>query len=52
MKRFLTSSILAIPWTYEGIHHSPEALTADNFDLSAEERQLLVQEAEEGEKSP
>jgi len=48
MQRFLSSSILAIPWTYEGCHHSPEAYAGDNFDLTAEERQQLIKEAEEG----
>lgn len=48
MKRFLQSSILAIPWTYEGHNLSPEAyITGIESRLSPEEREKLLKEAEE-----
>lgn len=48
MKEFLNSSILAIPWTYEGHNLSPAAYIADNESkLSPEERDRLLKEAEE-----
>jgi len=48
MARFLASSTLSIPWTYEGHHHSPEAyLDAEQVaSLSAEEREEMLKEAE------
>eukprot|EP01038_Epipyxis_sp_PR26KG_P008432 gene8432-11408_t len=47
MRRFLSSSIVAIPWTYVGIH-SPEAYAAENESkLSTEEKEILRKEAEE-----
>jgi hypothetical protein len=48
MRQFLSSSILAIPWTYEGHSLSPAAYIAENESkLSPEERERLLKEAEE-----
>ncbi len=48
MKEFLNSSILAIPWSYEGHNLSPAAYIADNeAKLSAEDREKLLKEAED-----
>lgn len=49
MKRFLTSSIVAIPWAYEGHNHSPEAYAADidSRHASAEERERALARAEQ-----
>jgi hypothetical protein len=48
MRQFLSSSILAIPWTYEGHSLSPAAYIAENESkLSLEEREKLLKEAEE-----
>ncbi len=48
MRRFLSSSILAIPWVYEGHNLRPAAYIAeDGARLSAEERECISREAEE-----
>lgn len=48
MRQFLSSSIVAIPWSYEGHHLSPAAYIAEHGPrLSAEERERIVREAEE-----
>ena len=48
MRQFLSSSILAIPWTYEGHSLSPAAYIAENESkLSPEDRERLLREAEE-----
>lgn len=48
MQKFLSSSIVSIPWTYEGHNHSPETYIAENESkLTTEEKQKLLQEAEE-----
>jgi hypothetical protein len=48
MRQFLSSSILAIPWAYEGHSLSPAAYIAENESkLSPEERERLLKEAEE-----
>jgi len=48
MRQFLTSSILAIPWTYEGHSLSPAAYISENESrLSPEERERLLKAAEE-----
>lgn len=47
MKQFLSSSILAIPWTYEGHTWSPEAYIAERGDLTPDERERILKEAEE-----
>lgn len=48
MKEFLSSSIVAIPWTYEGHNLSPQAyITENESKLSPEERERILREAEE-----
>lgn len=48
MQQFLSSSILAIPWTYEGHNLSPEAyISGLGNKLSPEDREKLLKEAEE-----
>ena len=48
MKAFLSSSIVAIPWTYEGHNLSPHAyITENESKLSPEERERILKEAEE-----
>lgn len=48
MRDFLSSSILSIPWTYEGHNLSPEAyINGLGNKLSPEEREKLLKEAEE-----
>eukprot|EP01039_Chlorochromonas_danica_P006982 gene6982-7724_t len=48
MRQFLSSSILSIPWVYEGHNLSPAAYIAENeARLSPEERERILKEAEE-----
>jgi hypothetical protein len=48
MRQFLSSSILAIPWIYEGHSLSPAAYIAENESkLTLEEREKVLKEAEE-----
>lgn len=48
MRQFLNSSILAIPWTYEGHNLSPAAYISENESrLTPEEREKILKEAEE-----
>lgn len=48
MRQFLNSSILSIPWIYEGHNLSPAAYIAENeSQLSPEDRERIVKEAEE-----
>ena len=46
MRRFLTSSTVSIPWSYEGHNHSPEAYFQNDPTLTYEEKQELLKEAE------
>jgi hypothetical protein len=46
MRRFLSSSTVCIPWTYEGHSHSPEAYLQSNPHLTYEQKQELLREAE------
>jgi hypothetical protein len=48
MRRFLSSSTVQIPWTYEGHNHSPEAyadLQSESM-LSAEEKEEMMKDLE------
>ena len=48
MKKFLSSSIVAIPWTYVGHNLSPLAyLSEGDAKLSPEEKERIIREAEE-----
>lgn len=46
MRRFLSSSTVSIPWTYEGHNHSPEAYIKSDPNLSYEDKQEILKEAE------
>ena len=47
MRKFLSSSTVQIPWTYEGHNHSPEAYAEQNeSQLSAEEKEEMIKEME------
>jgi hypothetical protein len=46
MRRFLSSSTVSIPWTYEGHNHSAEAYVVNDPNLSFEEKQEVLREAE------
>jgi hypothetical protein len=46
MRRFLTSSTVSIPWTYEGHNHSPETYVNSDPSLTPEEKQAVIREAE------
>ena len=48
MRRFLSSSTVSIPWTYEGHNYSPEAeaFTVNDPNLTYEEKQDILREAE------
>jgi hypothetical protein len=47
MERFLSSSIVAIPWAYEGHNHSPEAYAKELETLNVDERSEALKQAEE-----
>lgn len=46
MRRFLSSSTVSIPWTYEGHNHSPEAYIKNDPNLSYDDKQEILREAE------
>lgn len=47
MRKFLSSSTVQIPWTYEGHNHSPEAYAEQNQSkLSPEEKEEMIKEME------
>jgi hypothetical protein len=46
MRRFLSSSTVSIPWTYEGHNHSPEAYANSDPNLTYDEKQELLRAAE------
>ena len=46
MRRFLSSGTVSIPWTYEGHDHSPEAYLQSDPNLSYDDKQEILREAE------